>query len=84
MTAVEVYDNQGRCDAFARLIAACEEFGPYCLIGGLAVNCYVEPVYTIDADLVIVSPNLESLSRRLRTEGYRIEEYAHLKNTRIY
>jgi hypothetical protein len=31
---------------FPRLIGACESFGPYRLINGLAVNCYVEPVYT--------------------------------------
>lgn len=31
---------------------AYEAFGPYCLIGGLAVNCFVEPVYTLDAHFV--------------------------------
>jgi hypothetical protein len=48
MTAVEAYEltTKGGATDFARLIEACESFGPYCLIGGLAVNCYVEPVYT--------------------------------------
>jgi len=57
MTAVEVYEltTQGGATDFARLIRACESFGPYCLIGGLAVNWYVEPVYTLDADIVVVS-----------------------------
>ncbi len=55
MTAAEVYEltTRGGATDFARLIAACESFGSYCLIGGLAVNCYVEPVYTLDADLVV-------------------------------
>jgi hypothetical protein len=55
MTAVEVYEltTQGGATDFARLIRACESFGPYCLIGGLAVNCYVEPVYTLDANIVV-------------------------------
>ena len=34
-------------------MAACESFGPYCVLGGLAVNCYVEPLYTLDADIVV-------------------------------
>ena len=60
MTAVEAYEltTQGGATDFARLIEACELFGPYCLIGGLAVNCYVEPVYTLDADIVVVGANL--------------------------
>jgi hypothetical protein len=46
MTAGEVYEltTQGGATDFARLIRACESVGPYCLIGGFAVNCYVEPV----------------------------------------
>ena len=55
VTAVEAYEltTEGGATDFARLIAACEAFGPYCLIGGLTVNCFVEPVYTLDADIVI-------------------------------
>jgi hypothetical protein len=40
----------------------CEGSGPYCLIGGLAVNCYVEPVYTLDADFVVMAAGLPALS----------------------
>ena len=55
MTALEAYEltTKGGATDFARVIAACETFGPYCLIGGLAVNCYVDPVYTLDADLAV-------------------------------
>jgi hypothetical protein len=60
MTAAEVYEltTQGGATDFVRLVRACESFGPYCLIGGLAVNCYVEPVYTLDVDVVVNSPVL--------------------------
>jgi hypothetical protein len=46
VTAVEAYEltTSGGATDFARLILARESFGPYCLIGGLAVNGYVEPV----------------------------------------
>lgn len=72
--------TQGGTTDFARLIRLCESFGPYCLIGGLAVNCYVEPVYTLDADLVIISETLPDVIGALRREGFSIEEYAHSCN----
>jgi hypothetical protein len=61
---VEAYEltTQGGSTDFARLISACESFGPYCLIGGLAVNCYVEPVYTLDAGLVVIAASLPELT----------------------
>ena len=64
--AVEAYEltTRGGASDFARLIAACEWFGPYCLIGGLAVNCYVEPVYTLDADLVATKESVAKLAAR--------------------
>lgn len=57
VTAAEAYDltTRGGAGDFAQVIAACETFAPYCLIGGLAVNCYVEPLYTLDADIVAVA-----------------------------
>ncbi len=45
--------TQGGATDFARLIEAYELFGPYCLIGDMAVNCYVEPVYTLDVEMVL-------------------------------
>src|SRR5579875_2766803 len=60
VTAVEAFEltTRGGASDFALVTAACRLFGPYCLIGGLAVNCYVEPVYTLDADIVALADNL--------------------------
>ena len=82
MTAVEAYEltTRGGATDFARLIAACESFGPYCLIGGLAVNCYVEPVYTLDADLVVIASGLSKLSEHLQKQGFKTEVHAHSLN----
>lgn len=33
----------------------------YCVIGGLAVNAYVEPVVSLDLDVVIVAKELEAV-----------------------
>ncbi len=75
VTALEAYDltTKGGGTDFARLIQTCESFGPYCLIGGLAVNCYVEPVYTLDADIVAAASNLTGLSVQLEADGYRVD-----------
>jgi hypothetical protein len=79
VTAVEAYEltTQGGSTDFARVIGACESFGPYCLIGGLAVNCFVEPVYTLDADFVVVASGLSGLSAHLREQGFKTEEHPH-------
>jgi hypothetical protein len=73
VTTVEAYEwtTGGGATDFVRLIAACETFGPYCLIGGLAVNCYVEPVYTLDADLVVIASGLPQLAAYLQAQGFK-------------
>jgi hypothetical protein len=82
VTAVEAYEltTLGGATDFARLILACESFGPYCLIGGLAVNCYVEPVYTLDADIVVIAARLRDLTARLGEQGFKTESHAHSVN----
>jgi hypothetical protein len=55
------------------VIQACESFGPYCLIGGLAVNGYVEPVYTLDADIVAITASLPDLKAHLEEQGFQTE-----------
>ena len=72
--------TRGGATDFGRLIAACESFGPYCLIGGLAVNCYVEPVYTLDADIVVIASGLSKLSLHLQEQGFRTEVHPHSVN----
>ena len=70
----------GGTTIFKRVIVACEELGPYCLIGGLAVNCYVEPVYTLDADLVFVASALPELTKNLRDQGFSVTPFEHSLN----
>src|SRR5712664_4184536 len=82
MTAQEAYEltTQGGVTDFARLIQACESFGPYCLIGGLAVNCYVEPVYTLDAGLVVIASALRDLTAHVEGQSFKIEPHPHSVN----
>ena len=84
MTAEEVYQSvtNGGTSGFAAAVKIFEGFGPWCLIGGLAVNSYVEPVYTVDADFVIVSANLSRVSAALDAAGFSLQTFAHSVNAR--
>ncbi len=81
MTAAEVYEltTAGGATDFQRVIRACEQFN-YCLIGGLAVNCYVEPVYTLDADLVLVAHALPDVTKRLSMLDFAVAVHTHSVN----
>ena len=79
MTATEMYDSvtNGGASDFAEVVAVLNRYKPWCVIGGLAVNCYVEPVYTVDVDLVVVAANLEWIGRELEPAGFRVEKFEH-------
>jgi hypothetical protein len=85
MTASEVFESvtgSGSSD-FALLVKILSEHGSWCLIGGLAVNCYVEPVYTLDADIVVVSSELPEIKSELIAAGFSVEEFSHSLNARM-
>ncbi len=81
MTDGEAFSTiTGSGDDFAQVVALCESLGDYCLIGGLAINAYVEPVYTMDADFVLASTQLARARESLAKSGFAIEEFAHSLN----
>jgi hypothetical protein len=82
MTAAEVYDSvtNGGAHDFAEVVAVLNGNKPWCLIGGLAVNCFVEPVYTLDADLVVVAANLSQIERELNVAGFKVTRFEHSTN----
>jgi hypothetical protein len=51
----------------------------YCIIGGLAVNAYVEPVVSLDLDVVIALSDLERLKKAAATL-FQIETFPHSIN----
>src|SRR5258707_1054103 len=82
MTASEIFESvtgNGSTD-FALLVRILDEHCPWCLIGGLAVNCYVEPVYTLDADLVVIASGLSKLAEYLQELGFKTEVHPHSLN----
>jgi hypothetical protein len=52
----------------------------YCVIGGLAVNAYVEPVVSLDLDIVVATRNVEAICERAAGLGWRIERFPHSIN----
>jgi hypothetical protein len=82
MTAAEIYESvtNGGASDFAELVTVLNRNKPWCLIGGLAVNCYVEPVYTVDVDLVVAAANLEQIGRELKAAGFRVKRFEHSMN----
>ena len=57
MTAQEAFDaaSRGGFNDLAFVLALCRKHGDYCVSGDLAVNTYVRPVFTMDADIVIAA-----------------------------
>ena len=82
MTAAEIYNSvtNGGASDFAEVAAILDRHGPWCLIEGLAVNCYVEPVYTMDADMIVIAENLAAIRDELVAGGFSIREFPHSMN----
>jgi hypothetical protein len=85
MTATEVFESvtNGGSSDFAVLVQILDTHGRWCLVGGLAVNCYVEPVFTIDADIVVLSTELSAIQAELLARGFSVEEHAHSVNAQM-
>ena len=85
MTESEIFESvtNGGSSDFRALVNIVNQHGAWCLIGGLAVNCYVEPVYTLDADIVVFSDELPQIKSELVSAGFEIEEFPHPLNARM-
>ncbi len=51
----------------------------YCVIGGLAVNAYVEPVVSLDIDIIVAVENIEATCKTIEAH-FKIERFAHSVN----
>jgi hypothetical protein len=52
----------------------------YCTVGGLAVNAYVEPVVSLDLDVVIEAENIDRVSKEVIEKGLKVERFEHSVN----
>lgn len=56
-----------------------EHKSPFCVIGGLAVNAYAEPVVSLDLDVVIIADQVKELTVIL-SKKYTTKKYANSIN----
>ena len=57
-----------------------ETESPYCVIGGLAVNAYVEPVVSLDLDVVVGASRVGSMTLTAQHRGLKVEQFEHSVN----
>lgn len=76
MTAQEAFNaaSKGGFNDLETVLAICRRHGGFCVIGGLAVNTYVRPVYTMDADIVIATDKLSAMSADLTAAGFKMQD----------
>lgn len=80
MTEAEFFSGlTGSSDDLGAVVDALRASGqPFCLIGGLAVNHYAEPMVTLDADFAMASAS--GAADALRAAGFTVEEFPHSIN----
>ena len=82
MTGKSFYNNilNGKEDILDKFIKIIDERNvDYCIIGGLAVNAYVEPVVSLDLDIVLAVDSLEKFINEVK-EIFKVEEFSHSYN----
>lgn len=66
-----------RADFLTRLLQTlADSRAAYCVIGGVAVNAYVEPLVTLDFDVVIEANDLPAVERSLR-RSFDVSPFSH-------
>ncbi len=54
----------------------------YCVIGGQAVNAYVEPVVSLDLDLVVAVDQIDAVEAKFKN-SFRVERFPHRLNVSL-
>jgi len=71
----------GQSDIVQLILDILAETGSrYCVIGGLAVNAYVDPVVSLDIDIVIAVADMGSASIAAKGRGLKVEQFEHSVN----
>jgi hypothetical protein len=52
----------------------------YCVVGGLAVNAYVEPVVSLDLDIVVDTKDIDKVCKEAAAKGLKVERFEHSVN----
>jgi hypothetical protein len=55
----------------------------YCVIGGQGVNAYVDPLVSLDLDLVIAADQLDEVDALLAAGEFQVKRFAHSLNVSL-
>jgi hypothetical protein len=83
MTGKEFINSlaKGKSDIIQLLLDILSEtHSRYCLIGGLAVNAYTEPVVSLDLDIVAAADNIENICKAANKKSLKVEKFEHSVN----
>jgi hypothetical protein len=83
MTGKEFINSlaNGKSDIIQLLLDILSKTGSrYCLIGGLAVNAYVEPVVSLDLDIVAAVEDIGAICKAAKERCLKIEQFEHSVN----
>jgi hypothetical protein len=83
MTGKEFLNSvaKGKSDILQQFLAILTETGSrYCVIGGLAVSAYVEPVVSLDVDIVVAVQDIESVVNAAKQHQLGVEHFEHSIN----
>lgn len=71
---------EDRSDFLERVIGLLEGAGiRYCVIGGVGVNAYADPIVTQDLDIIVATDQIET-ARRLLEREFQLREFEHSLN----
>lgn len=72
---------KGKSDILQQFLALLTETESlYCVIGGLAVNAYVEPVVSLDVDIVLAVHDIENVVEAAKAQELKVEQFEHSIN----
>jgi hypothetical protein len=71
---------KGKTDVLQLFLDAVAHVGAdYCVVGGLAVNAYAEPVVSLDLDIVVAATDIEAVCAAV-AKHFKVERFAHSVN----
>ncbi len=83
MTGKEFMNSvaNGETDILQQLLEILAETGSaHCVIGGLAVNAYVEPVVSLDLDVIVAADKIGMVAAAAKSRGLKVERFEHSVN----
>jgi hypothetical protein len=83
MTGKEFLNSlaKGKSDILQLFLGILTETGShYCVIGGLAVNAYVEPVVSLDVDIVVAVHDIETVANAAKKHEFKVVRFEHSIN----